>query len=140
MTYYLVKFRVQKSSNSKKHGRNKQRVFLDVFSPSENESKVHLPIKNLFPALESWWTFAVYNCIPGYKIQGPLSHMSCSISKSIRVTSPSFPARAHPSATSETRRIVLHTKFIVSDSEHAYYHIIPIFYVTYIYHWICNNE
>ena len=63
MTYYLVKFWVQKLSNLKKHGRNKQRVFLDVFSPPENESKVHLPVKKLFLALESWWTFAVRNYI-----------------------------------------------------------------------------
>jgi hypothetical protein len=45
-------------SNPKRHGKNK-RVFLDVFSPPENNSGVHLPIKNLFPTLESLWTFAV---------------------------------------------------------------------------------
>ena len=62
MTYYLVKFWVQRLSNPKKHGRNKGRVFLDIFSPSENNSGVHLPIKNIFLVLESWWTFAVHNC------------------------------------------------------------------------------
>jgi hypothetical protein len=41
--------------------KNKQRVFLDVFSPSENDSRVCLPIKNLFPMLENWWTFAVWH-------------------------------------------------------------------------------
>jgi hypothetical protein len=49
-------------SNPKKRGKNKQRVFLDVFSPSENDSGVHLPVKNLFHMLENLWTFAVQHC------------------------------------------------------------------------------
>jgi hypothetical protein len=49
-------------SNPKKCGKNKQRVFLDVFSPSENDSRVHLPIKNLFHTLENLRTFAVRHC------------------------------------------------------------------------------
>jgi hypothetical protein len=35
---------------------------LDVFSPPENESGVHFPVKNLVPVLENWWTFAVWHC------------------------------------------------------------------------------
>ena len=58
----MVNFWVQRMSNPKKRGKNKQRVFLDVFSPLENNSGVHLPVKNLFPVLENWWTFAVWHC------------------------------------------------------------------------------
>ena len=49
-------------SNPKKRGNNRKRVFLDVFSPSENDPGVCFPIKNLFPILENWWTFAVQHC------------------------------------------------------------------------------
>ena len=43
-------------------GKNRKKVFLDVFSPPENESGVHFPVTNLVPTLENWWTFAVRHC------------------------------------------------------------------------------
>jgi hypothetical protein len=44
------------------HGKSKQRVFLDVFSPPENESEVHFPVKNLVQALLNLSCFAVQHC------------------------------------------------------------------------------
>jgi hypothetical protein len=32
-------------------GKNRKKVFLGIFSPPENESGVHFPVKNLVPAL-----------------------------------------------------------------------------------------
>ena len=62
MIHYIVKFWVWRLSNTEKCGKSKRRVFLDIFSPPENNSGVHLPVKNQFPALQNLWTFAVRHC------------------------------------------------------------------------------
>ena len=59
-------------SNLKKCGKNIKRVFLDVFSPPENDSGVRLPVKNLVPALENWWAFAVHHYISIGFMQGAI--------------------------------------------------------------------
>ena len=46
-----------------KRGKSKWRVFLDVFSPPENESEVRFPIKNLVQALLNLSCFAVQHCM-----------------------------------------------------------------------------
>jgi len=61
-THYIVKFGPGDCPPPKKCGKNKKRVFLDVFSPPKNDSGVCFPVKNLFPTLENWWTFAVRHC------------------------------------------------------------------------------
>ena len=43
----------------KKHGESKRRVFLDIFSPPENKSKVCFPKKNLVKALLNLSCFAI---------------------------------------------------------------------------------
>jgi hypothetical protein len=52
----------------KKHGKSKRRVFLDIFSPSKNKSKVCFPIKNLVKALLNLLCFAVQHCTPGIQL------------------------------------------------------------------------
>jgi hypothetical protein len=49
-------------SKPKNHGKYKARVFLDIFSLSENESGVHFPVKNLDQQLENLSCFAVRHC------------------------------------------------------------------------------
>ena len=44
-THYIVKFGPRDCPPPEKHGKNKKRVFLDVFSPPENNSGVRFPIK-----------------------------------------------------------------------------------------------
>jgi hypothetical protein len=46
-------------SYPKKHGKTQMKVFLDVFSPPENESEVCLSVKNLVPTLLNLSCFAV---------------------------------------------------------------------------------
>jgi len=54
---------LQKSTSKlKKCGNVLRRVFLDVFSPPDHDSDVHLPYKNLVLVLASLWTYAVRHC------------------------------------------------------------------------------
>ena len=75
-------------SNPKKRGNNRKRVFLDVFSPSENDPGVRFPVKNLFPALENWWTFAVWHC--SYTMHVPICSSKPSNSCSTLENIPQF--------------------------------------------------
>jgi hypothetical protein len=52
-------------SKPKNHGKDKTRVFLDVFSLPENKSRVHFPVKNLDPPL----TIFVVFCCPVLYLQ-----------------------------------------------------------------------
>ena len=61
-THYIVKFGLEDYPPPKICGKNKRRVFLDIFSPPDNNSRVRFPVKNLFPVLANWWTFAVWHC------------------------------------------------------------------------------
>ncbi len=54
----------------KKRGKSKRRVFLDIFSPPENKSEVHFPIKNLVQALLNLLCFAIRHC--SYNNVGPV--------------------------------------------------------------------
>jgi len=46
----------------KNYGKDLARVFLDIFSLPENESRIHFPEKNLDLLLENLLFFAVQHC------------------------------------------------------------------------------
>jgi len=50
-------------SYPKKRGKTQMKVFLDVFSPAENDSEVRLSVKNLVPVLLNLSCFAVRHCM-----------------------------------------------------------------------------
>ena len=47
----------------KKCGKTQMKVFLDIFSPSENDSEICLSVKNLVPMLLNLSYFAIWHCI-----------------------------------------------------------------------------
>jgi len=58
-------------SKPKTHGKDLARVFLDVFSLPENESRVYFPEKNLDWPLENLLFFAVRHCSTANKRWAP---------------------------------------------------------------------
>jgi hypothetical protein len=74
----MYKFCSQNVSKPKKHGRVLGGVFLDVFSPPDHESEVHLPVKNLDQALATLLIYGVQHYMLIHSCDCTSMHMICT--------------------------------------------------------------